>query len=103
MVPLFAEVTLMPSVVGCSLRRWRNLSARLMVHPVSAIMQSSSLARSWKGLELETEGGRLQVWWILVERRGYAASKVVAANGGCLAKKGRLFLYARKGDVESKW
>ena len=28
-----------------------------MVHPVSTIMQLSSLARSWKRLELETEGG----------------------------------------------
>ena len=37
-------------------------SARLMVvHPVSAMMQLSSLARSWKGLELDTEGGELQV------------------------------------------
>ena len=70
MVPLFAEVTLMPSMVGCSLRRWREISARLMVHLVSAMMQLLSSARSWKGLELETEGGELQVCWVLVERKG---------------------------------
>ena len=61
---------MMPSVARCSLRRWSDQSARLMVHPVSAIMQSPSLARSWEGLVPETEGEELQVWWVLVERNG---------------------------------
>ena len=69
MVPLFPEVTLMPLAVGHSWRRWSDWSAKLIVHPVSAIMQSSS-ERSWKGLELKSKGEELQVWWVLVERKG---------------------------------
>ena len=49
----------MLSVVGCLLRRRSDRSARLMVHPVSGMMQSSSSTRSLKGLELETEGGKV--------------------------------------------
>ena len=69
MMPLFAEVTLMPSAFGFSWRRWSDWSARLIVHPVSVMMQSLS-QRSWKGLELKTKGEELQVWWVLVERKG---------------------------------
>ena len=39
-------------------------------------MQLSSSKMSWKGLELETEGGDLQVWWILVERNGVCRKEV---------------------------
>ena len=39
------------------------------MYPVSAMMQSLS-ERTWKGLELETEGEELQVWWVVVERKG---------------------------------
>ena len=81
MALLFAKVTLMPLVVDCSLRRWRDVSARLMVHPVFAMMQSS-LARSWKGLELETDGGELQVWWVLVERKGLCYQWRVSCQKG---------------------
>ena len=70
MVPLFVEVSLIPYAVGCSLRRWREVSARLMVHPVSAMMQLLSSARSWKELELDTAGDELHIYWVRVDMKG---------------------------------
>ena len=68
-----------------------------MVHSVSVMIQSAAAARSWKVLELETEGVRCRYggsWW---KGRGYVARKFVGAIGWCQG------LYARKGDAESKW
>ena len=87
----------MPSVVGCSLRRGGDRSARLMVHLVSAMIQLSSLARSWKELELETEGVSCRYggsWW---KGMRYVARKAVGDIGWCLG------LYVRKGNAKSKW
>ena len=53
MVPLFAEGTLIPSSVGVSSRRWREVLARLIIQPVSAMIQLSLLSRSCKELWLD--------------------------------------------------
>ena len=46
---LLAVMTDMPFTVGCSLISGVEVFARLVVHPVSAIMVVSSLS-AWKGL-----------------------------------------------------